>query len=114
MNIGNRIKRLREDANLTQRQLAASLGCSPGLVGQWESHRKDPGRDNLKRLADALGTNMEFLLRGAARQNGVHITDPYELLMLRRFRNLTPRQRENILELLGVSGDVRRQIENKR
>ena len=113
MNIGNRIKRLREDANLTQRQLATTLGCSFGLVAQWESHRKLPGRDNLKRIADALAVDVGYLLSGS-RPNGVHVTDPQQLLMLRRFRNLSPRQRENVLELLGVSGDVRRQIEKQR
>ena len=101
MNIGNRIKRLRLDANLTQRQLAVQLGCSFGLVAQWEGHYKVPGRDFLKKLSDVLLCDMEFLLKGS-RPNGLHVTDPQQLLLLRKFRNLSPKQRENVLELLGI------------
>lgn len=113
MEIGNRIKRLREEAQLTQRQLATILGCSPGLVGQWESHQKAPGREFLGRLAEALVTDMAYLLRGT-RPNGVYVSEPQELMLLRRFRNLAPRQRENLLELLGVGRDVRGEIEKQR
>ncbi len=112
MKIGNRIKKLREEANLTQRQLATALGCSPGLVGQWESHEKMPGRDLLGKLSVILVTDMEYLLHGAP-PKGALISDHRELTLLRKFRNLDIRQRENWLELLGVSGDIRREIEQK-
>jgi transcriptional regulator with XRE-family HTH domain len=62
MDIGHRIKRFREDAGMTQTELANAVGVSRGLVGQWESHRKKPGREILQRLAAATMTNPNAFL----------------------------------------------------
>lgn len=115
MAIGHRIKQAREAAGLTQRELATVIGVSDGLVGQWESHKKKPGRETLRRLAETLLVDMATLLSETQPSfKGVTVIDPNEIALLRRFRLMSPRQRENLLELLGVALDVRREIEKKR
>jgi transcriptional regulator with XRE-family HTH domain len=114
MAIGHRIKKAREDAGLTQRELAKRIRLSPGLIGQWESHKKKPGRDILPRLADALVLDITALLTDDKKQpRGVYIHEARELALLRRFKQLSPRQQENILELLGVSANIRREMEEQ-
>jgi transcriptional regulator with XRE-family HTH domain len=114
MAIGHRIKKAREDAGLTQRELAKRIRLSPGLIGQWESHRKKPGRDILPRLADALVLDITVLLNDSGDQRpGVLIRDPKQLALIRRFKQLSPRQQESILELLGVSADVWREVQKQ-
>jgi DNA-binding XRE family transcriptional regulator len=118
MDIGHRIKLLREQAGLSQSELARSVGVSRGLVGQWESHRKKPGREVLRKLARAIMVSPTALLDDVIIVPGNHdvgvvVGDHDELALLRRFRGLSRRQRENLLELLGVSLDVRREIEHQ-
>jgi transcriptional regulator with XRE-family HTH domain len=56
---GERLQFLREQANLTQREVAAQLGISQPSYVKWE--RRDIGitRDRLKQLASALGVEVE-------------------------------------------------------
>jgi DNA-binding XRE family transcriptional regulator len=118
MEIGHRIKRLREEAGMSQTELANAVGVSRGLVGQWESHRKKPGREVLRKLARAIMVNPTVLLDDVRVVPGNHdvdvvVGDHNELALLRRFRNLSRRQQENLLELLGVGVDLRREIEQE-
>ncbi|MEA2736994.1 MAG: Helix-turn-helix domain [Acetobacteraceae bacterium] len=70
--IGERIKSARQEAGLTQRELAKKLAVSAGAVGQWETG-KVPATGRLAALADCLGVSLDWLLgtsrhvRGPAR-----------------------------------------------
>lgn len=62
-NIGTRLKALREQAHLTQGQLAAMAGVSQGTIGNIEAGaRKEPR--NLLAIARALGVDPEWLQTG--------------------------------------------------
>lgn len=52
--LGRRIKRARERAQLTQRQLATAVGVDRKTVGNWESGASSP-RSSLARLETVLG-----------------------------------------------------------
>jgi transcriptional regulator with XRE-family HTH domain len=101
---------------MSQRELALAVGVTHGLVGQWESHRKSPGRENVRRIAEATLVDPGALLHdvGVNSQTGVLVTDRRQVALLRRFVMISPRQQENLLELLGVAGDIRRELEEKR
>jgi RNA polymerase primary sigma factor len=49
---------------LTQQQLAEELGVSQAAVSQWTTGRKEPGRENLSRIARALGATRDWLAYG--------------------------------------------------
>ncbi len=55
MNLGERIKTLRQERRLQQRQLAEKSGLTPSLVSQIESGRLTPSLRTLGKLAGALG-----------------------------------------------------------
>jgi transcriptional regulator with XRE-family HTH domain len=59
---GERIQFLREQANLTQREVASALGISQPSYAAWE--RRDVGLtlDQIKKLADILAVEVEDLL----------------------------------------------------
>ena len=69
---GQRLQFLREQANLTQREVAAQLGISQPSYVKWE--RRDVGLtlDQLRKLADILGVDVEeFLaLESKPKRNG--------------------------------------------
>jgi transcriptional regulator with XRE-family HTH domain len=53
--LGEQLRRLRLERELSQVQLAARAGLTYKFIGQVELGRKDPGAETLVRLANALG-----------------------------------------------------------
>lgn len=59
--IGERIKKLRTGAHLTQEELAKAVGVDRSTIAQYENGSRRP-RDNIKaKIADVLGTGVEPL-----------------------------------------------------
>jgi transcriptional regulator with XRE-family HTH domain len=56
---GKRLKKIREGKGLSQIQLAEKTGLHITTIGNYEIDRREPKATQLKRLADALGVNME-------------------------------------------------------
>lgn len=61
--IGNRIKVMREQANLTQEQLAELVDISPTHMSVIERGVKTPKLDTFVRIANALGVSADVLLQ---------------------------------------------------
>ena len=61
---GNRIGRLRRQANMTQEALAEKLGISSQAVSKWENDLSCPDISLLAELSRILGTTADELLTG--------------------------------------------------
>lgn len=59
---GERIRKLRKEAGMTQRQLAQVLGVSPAAVGNYEQGTRIPGYDILNALARCFHVSAEYLI----------------------------------------------------
>ena len=57
-----RIKDLREDRDLKQRQLAEFLNCSQQVYSNYELGQRDIPTDVLIRLSDFYGVSVDYLL----------------------------------------------------
>ena len=68
MDIGNKIKNLRNKAGLTQEQLAARLGISAQSVSKWENAVTMPDITLLPTLAGELGVTIDELFDLTAEQ----------------------------------------------
>ena len=68
MDIGNKIKQLRQKANLTQEQLGVSLGISAQSVSKWENSVTMPDISLLPLLSSALGVTIDELFDLTAEQ----------------------------------------------
>lgn len=62
MTIPERIKELRKNRNLTQSELADLAGVTKTAISNWERGSYSPDSVNLKKLAEALGTTVAYLL----------------------------------------------------
>lgn len=60
--IGTRIKELRIDAGLSQRELGEKLGFCNQSVSFWESGQREPSLDIVLQLAEFFGTSPNYLL----------------------------------------------------
>ncbi|GAQ24171.1 helix-turn-helix domain-containing protein [Tepidanaerobacter syntrophicus] len=64
MEIGERIKHLREESRITQAELAKEIGVSPGNVGDWERGRAKPRFDALLALSRFFQISVDWLMTG--------------------------------------------------
>lgn len=60
IDIGGRIKQARQEAGLTQFQLAAKVEQAPRTIQAWEGNDRTPRLGALKRLALALGKPVSY------------------------------------------------------
>ena len=58
----SRIKELRIQRGLTQNKLAEMIGADSNLVSRWERGKSKPISLYVQKLAQALGTSMDYLL----------------------------------------------------
>lgn len=64
--IGTRLRSLRQDRKMSQRQLAARAGVTNGLISMIEQNKISPSVANLKKILDGLSTSMvDFFLETA-------------------------------------------------
>ena len=56
-----RLKELREEAHVSQAQLARAIGVSQSTVGMWESGRSVPEYKTLLRVADYFDVSVDYL-----------------------------------------------------
>lgn len=66
--LGKKIKELRDSYEMTQVQLANSLGVTKQSVSNWENDNILPSVDMLIRIADKFSVTTDFLLERDERQ----------------------------------------------
>lgn len=66
MNVGQRIKALRLQKNMTLQQVGDAFGITRSAVGSWERGDTRPDPDKLMRLAKLFGTSVEHILNGSS------------------------------------------------
>ena len=66
--IGNLIKQIRKDNNLTQKDLADKLGVTFQAVSKWENGKNIPDIATLKILSDMFNLNIDDILNGTKRE----------------------------------------------
>ena len=64
MSVGDRISLLRRDSNISQYQLAKLMDVSRQAVSKWENGQSIPDSLKLIKLAEVLGTDVEYLTTG--------------------------------------------------
>lgn len=58
----NRIKKFREELNLTQQDLADKLNCSKSVIGLYESETRKPSLEVLIKLSNIFDCSIDYLL----------------------------------------------------
>jgi len=83
--VGDTVRMLRDERNLSQDQLAQKIGVSRSTVATYESGNRFPSLDSLIALARVFGVTTDYLLGVSARkQVSLDVT------------GLTPRQIESL------------------
>lgn len=81
-----RLLAARELRKLSQTELAEHAGFQPSAISHFETGRRSPSFDNLKRLADALNVSTDYLL---GRSDEPTLSGPLAGTMFRHAENLS-------------------------
>lgn len=71
----NRLKELRQEKGLTQERFAQEINVSKGAVAMWETSKREPDVDMLKKIAAYFGTSVDDLIGAEsvpAKSNGLN------------------------------------------
>ncbi len=63
---GDRLKDLRQDKNLSQVELANTIGVGKSIISLWEKNECEPTLTKLVAIADYFGVTIDYL---AGREN---------------------------------------------
>ncbi|MEB4860854.1 helix-turn-helix domain-containing protein [Priestia megaterium] len=63
MNLGEQLKRLREEKNLSREELAQEMNVSRQAVYKWESNKGYPDIENLIKLSDLYNVTLDELIK---------------------------------------------------
>lgn len=56
-----KIKKLRIDKNVTQKQLGEMFGVDRATIANWEMGRRKPSTDVMKKLAEYFGVSLDYI-----------------------------------------------------
>ena len=62
MTIGEKIKKARQEKNITQKELAEQIGCAEITIRQYESNKREPKLEIIKKIATVLNITVLELL----------------------------------------------------
>lgn len=62
MKVGKRLKQLRKELNMTQKELADKLGISRAAVGLYEQGKRNVDNDTLLKLSEIFNVSADYLL----------------------------------------------------
>jgi transcriptional regulator with XRE-family HTH domain len=86
IDIGGRIKTLRQASHFTLKQLAERVGCTDAYLSQIENGRVSPSISSLKKIADALQSKItDFFVESQSEDPVVLKPDERVLLSLERW-----------------------------
>jgi len=89
MNLSERLKELRTEKNLTQKQIALKLNVAYQVYQRWEKGERQPKKESIENLANVFNVSVGYLLGETNIKSGSEIDEIMEKLKV-------PRQQKTI------------------
>lgn len=101
--LSERLKTLRSEAKLTQKEIAEKLEISQQFYAKWESNKSKPASKNLNKLADFFNVSVDYLLGNTNERNSqfeLDLDDALDKSVAYDGNELSDSDRETIKEYL--------------
>ncbi len=102
----NRIKELRIENGLSQKQLATNIETTQSNIARWENEINEPSASQLIKLSDFFGCSIDFLV-GREDDFGNDLKDNRNFLQdkelpafIKQYKKLSPTAKKIILETM--------------
>lgn len=102
--LGARIAALRDERDLKQQELAKKADLSVTFLSEVENGHRKPGADALLRLADALETTLDYLVKGELPQGSTRepVVIPSELAAYAEEQDMSLQEARQLLSARGM------------
>lgn len=112
---GSRLKNLRENKELSQGELGKRFNLSQSTIAYYESDKKQPNNNTLKKIADFFGVTVDYLLLGMEEKNQRGNTNNEEQILLARIRDIAERHNmdlndPNFLKYVDIAFDIAQRV----
>ena len=99
------LKKLREEAGISQKQLAEFIGVSQQSINKYENHNIEPDIDTMIRIADFFNTSVDYLIGHTDLRRKIELTHAYELNtdecgVIEGYRKLSRKQKDCICTVI--------------
>ena len=95
MSFADCLQELREDREITRKELAAALNISVSTLGMYEQGRREPNIDMLIKMADYFNVSLDFMVGRNLSDNSAE--EVIKALNLQRQINLLPLEYKKII-----------------
>ena len=76
MSFGNNLKKIRQENNLTQEELAKKINTSRSNIANYENDKNMPSIDILNKLSETFNCSIDYLLGKSDIKNPENSNDP--------------------------------------
>lgn len=95
------LKKLREEAGITQRALAEAIAVSQQSINKYENHNIEPDIATMIQIAKLFNTSVDYLVGHSDIRRKIEVVHPYDLTqpeaeLIEKYRCLTGKQRLSI------------------
>ena len=108
--LGERLKKTREENNVSQSELADFLGISQQALSKWENSYTEPNSKTLIKIANKFNVSVDYLLGNSESKK---IDKPYEdeleKVLFSKAKELTDEEKKAVL---GVINAIKRDVDN--
>ncbi len=98
--LGKRIKRLRKEEKLTQKQLAKEIGTSPAQLNKYEGGFNAPPVERLLLLAEVFDCSVDYLITGSDEISGAPLNNQRLAHRFKVIDELELKEKEIIITVL--------------
>lgn len=102
--IGRKLQKAREDAGLSQEELATKLGCTQASLSNYELGKRRLYLADLQRIGQLLGKPVTYFLEESENDESIGdkiadiLKEPYVKEILLALKDLKPIQRKSLLD----------------
>lgn len=100
LELGHRITELRKQKGWSQTELANKINLSYPQMSRYEIKGTQPPADTLKKIADVLGTTVDYLISGATDEKAKANLKDSDLLNQFKAVDTMPEKDKNVIKLL--------------
>jgi transcriptional regulator with XRE-family HTH domain len=105
------LREARENKKLSQTDLADRSGLQPSAISHFETGKRAPSFENLKRLADALAISVDYLLGRAEEPKG---SGPLVDQLFRDFNRMSSADQESFTKFASMLAEKNEAGKRKR
>jgi transcriptional regulator with XRE-family HTH domain len=99
------LKILRDEASVSQKQLAEAIGVSQQSINKYENHNIEPDIETMIRIADFFNTSVDYLIGHTEVRRKIEVVHAYELnadevKIVDGYRNLSAKQKNCVTTVI--------------